>query len=436
MDKVAVILAAGLGTRMKSSLPKVLHAIAGQPILNHLIDACLPVFTRIVVVSGGDPAIGRAASPHEVVVQTERNGTASAAKAALNVFGDGLVTVLYGDNPLIRSANLAALTDLVSDGRCGLALLATRPPNPGAFGRVVAEGGLAQRIVEFSEATEEERAIGLCNIGGFTGRARDMARWLTRIENANAKSEYYLTDLVTLARDEAVDVGIVEVPWEECLGINSRIELAAAEAALQRRLRAALLDAGVTMTAPETVFLSTDTRIAPDVVIEPNVIFGPGVSIETGARIRAFSHLEGCVVAHNAVVGPYARVRPGSHIGMAAHVGNFVELKATRLGAGAKANHLTYLGDSEIGPGTNIGAGTITCNYDGVAKHRTIIGADAFIGSDVALVAPVNVGDRAIIAAGSVITEDVPPDSLALARSRQVNKAGRGTASKRIKDNS
>lgn len=434
MDKVAVILAAGLGTRMKSNLPKVLHPLAGRPMLTHLIDTCASMFTRVVIVSSGDPAVAAAAAPHQIVVQAERTGTASAAKAALPYFGTGLVTIIYGDNPLISSGTFRHLAAALGDRRCRLGILATRPPDPGMFGRVVGENGLAERIVEFVDATPEERKITLCNVGGFTGAATDVARWLSLIDNRNSKSEFYLTDIVSIARDEGANVGIVEAEWTECLGINSRSELARAESVLQSRLREALLDSGVTMTAPDTVFLAWDTKIETDVVIEPNVVIGPGVTIATGARIRAFSHLEGCVVSRGAVIGPYARIRPGSDIGEDAHVGNFVELKATALGNGAKANHLTYLGDSEIGAHTNIGAGTITCNYDGVAKHRTTIGSDVFIGSDVALVAPVTVGDRVIVAAGSVITDNIDADSMAIARSRQVVKQGRGMKPRPLKD--
>ncbi|HQT74799.1 MAG TPA: bifunctional UDP-N-acetylglucosamine diphosphorylase/glucosamine-1-phosphate N-acetyltransferase GlmU, partial [Acidiphilium sp.] len=332
---------------------------------------------------------------------------------------------VYGDNPLVTGATLQRLGARLGAGDAALVLLGTRPPEPGAFGRIIGPDGFAERIVEFADATEAERAIGLCNVGGFSADAADMRRWLGRIGNDNAKGEYYLTDLVAVARAEGAAVAVVEAPWDECRGVNSRAELAAAEAAMQSRLRAAALAAGVTMTAPETVFLAADTALAADVTIEPHVVFGPGVTVGPDVTIRAFSHLEGCTIASGAVIGPYARLRPGSEIGAGAHVGNFVELKAARLGAGAKANHLTYLGDAEIGPRTNIGAGTITCNYDGFAKHRTTIGADAFIGSDVALVAPVTVGDRAIIAAGSVITDPVAADSLALARSRQVEKPGR-----------
>ena len=426
MHNTAVILAAGLGTRMKSSRPKVLHRIAGQPMLAHLLAACKTAFGNTVVVTGPDmDEVAHVAAPHPTVIQAERLGTAHAALAAADHFGAGAVTIVYGDNPLVSGSTLRRLGERLGAGDAALALLGTRPPEPGAFGRIIGPAGFAERIVEFADATEAERAIGLCNVGGFSAAATDMCRWLGQIGNANAKGEYYLTDLVAVARAEGAAVAVVEAPWDECRGVNSRAELAAAEAAMQSRLRAAALAAGVTMTAPETVFLAADTALAADVVIEPHVVFGPGVSVGPDVTIRAFSHLEGCTIASGAVIGPYARLRPGSEIGAGAHVGNFVELKAARLGAGAKANHLTYLGDADIGPRTNIGAGTITCNYDGFAKHRTTIGADAFIGSDVALVAPVSVGDRAIIAAGSVITDPVAADALALARGRQVEKPGR-----------
>ncbi|WP_287982003.1 bifunctional UDP-N-acetylglucosamine diphosphorylase/glucosamine-1-phosphate N-acetyltransferase GlmU [Acidiphilium sp.] len=426
MHNTAVILAAGLGTRMKSSRPKVLHHIAGRPMLAHLLAACKTAFAATVVVTGPDmDEVARAAAPHPTVIQRERLGTAHAALAAADHFGAGAVTLVYGDNPLVTGPTLQRLGARLGAGDAALVLLGTRPPEPGAFGRIIGPAGFAERIVEFADATEAERAIGLCNVGGFSAAAADMRRWLGSIGNDNAKGEYYLTDLVAVARAEGASVAVVEAPWDECRGVNSRAELAAAEAAMQSRLRAAALAAGVTMTAPETVFLAADTALAADVTIEPHVVFGPGVTVGPDVTIRAFSHLEGCAISAGAIIGPYARLRPGSDIGAGAHVGNFVELKAARLGAGAKANHLTYLGDAEIGPRANIGAGTITCNYDGFAKHRTTIGADAFIGSDVALVAPVSVGDRAIIAAGSVITDPVAADALALARGRQVEKPGR-----------
>ncbi|MCF3946737.1 bifunctional UDP-N-acetylglucosamine diphosphorylase/glucosamine-1-phosphate N-acetyltransferase GlmU [Acidiphilium iwatense] len=426
MQHVAVILAAGLGTRMKSKLPKVLHRIAGVPMLSHLVRAAEPKFDRIVVVTGPDmKTVAEAAAPHEVIVQHERRGTADAARAAAGRFGDGVVTIIYGDNALVTGATLGRLRARLADGDAAMALLGTRPPEPGAYGRIVGDPGFATRIVEYAEATEAERAIPLCNVGGFSARADNLRRWLGKIGDANAKGEFYLTDLVAVAHAEGARVAVIEAPWDECRGVNSRAELAAAEATMQARLRATALAAGVTMTAPETVFCSADTAFAPDVVVEPHVVFGPGVLIEEGATIRAFSHLEGCTIGPGAIIGPYARIRPGSIVGDGAHVGNFVELKAARLGAGVKANHLTYLGDTEIGARSNIGAGTITCNYDGYAKHRTTIGADVFVGSDVALVAPVSVGDGAIIGAGSVITENVEADALAIARGRQVTKSGR-----------
>jgi bifunctional UDP-N-acetylglucosamine pyrophosphorylase/glucosamine-1-phosphate N-acetyltransferase len=364
-------------------------------------------------------------------VQRERLGTAHAALQAMPQLGghDGDVAVLYGDNPLVTEATLGRL--LAARGDADLVLLAMRPADPGRYGRVVTgTDGMVERIVEWADATEAERAIGLCNAGVVCAASGDMARWLAAVRNDNAKGEYYLTDLVALARAEGRRVRAVEAPEAELRGINSRAELAAAEATLQAGLRDAAMDAGVTMLAPETVFLSHDTRFGPDVTLEPHIVCGPGVSIEEGAVIRAFSHLEGCVVKREAIIGPYARLRPGTVVEARAHVGNFVELKATTLGAGAKANHLAYLGDASIGAGANIGAGTITCNYDGVNKHRTEIGEGAFIGSDTALVAPVTVGARALVGAGSVITANVPDDALAIARGRQAVFAGRGVKGK------
>ena len=430
MPSTAVILAAGLGTRMKSALPKALHPIAGQPMLRHLIGAAEAVFDRIVVVVGPDmAALEAAAAPHRCVVQAERLGTAHAARQAARWFGEGEVAVLYADNPLIRPDTLRRLLARRApghpDGEAGLALLALRPADPGRYGRVIEAGGFVERIVEWADASADERAVGLCNAGALCAPAADMRRWLDAVRPDNAKGEYYLTDLVALARADGRRVAAVEAPEAELAGINSRAELAAAEAAVQARLRAAAMDAGVTMTDPGSVFLCADTVLAPDVTIGPNVVFGPGVRVETGAEIRAFSHLEGCHVGPGCLIGPFARLRPGTVLAAEVHIGNFVELKAARMGDGAKAGHLTYLGDAEVGAETNIGAGTITCNYDGAAKHRTVIGARVFIGSDTALVAPVTVGDGAIVAAGSVITEDVAADALAIARGRQVQKPGR-----------
>ncbi len=432
MTTTAVLLAAGLGTRMKSALPKALHPIAGRPMLQHLIASCMEAFDRVVVVAGpGMDALARAAAPHPVVVQAERLGTAHAALQAAAQFGDGDVAVLYADNPLIRPATLRRLLERRAEG-VALALLAMRPADPGRYGRVLTQscdGGSdeVERIVEWADATEAERAVGLCNAGVLCAPAADMLRWLRAVQ-PSAAGEFFLTDCVALARAEDKRVVAVEAPAEELRGVNSRAELAEAEATVQGWLRRAAMDGGATLTAPDTVFLSADTALAPDVVVQPHVVFGPGVSVASGAEIRAFSHLERCEVGPGAQIGPYARLRPGTVVGPGAHVGNFVELKATHLGAGAKANHLSYLGDSTVGPGTNIGAGTITCNYDGFAKHRTTIGAGAFVGTSAVLVAPVTLGDGSFIAAGSVVTADVAPDAMAFGRAKQVEKPGRAAA--------
>jgi bifunctional UDP-N-acetylglucosamine pyrophosphorylase/glucosamine-1-phosphate N-acetyltransferase len=426
MQATAVILAAGLGTRMKSALPKTLHKIAGRTMLRHLLASCEPLFDRIVVVLGPDmDAVAREAAPHHCVVQHERLGTAHAALQAEAQFGDGEVAVLYADNPLIRPTTLRRLLDRRAAGDAGLALLAFRPADPARYGRVIGRDGFVERIVEWADATDEIRAQTLCNAGVLCAPAADMRRWLQAVRPDNAKGEFYLTDVVTVARAEAAQVAVVEAPAEELAGVNARSELAAAEAVVQTWLRNAAMEAGVTLVDPASVFLSADTSFEQDVTVEPSVMFGPGVRVASGVHIRSFSHLEGCTIGAGCMIGPFARLRPGTVLENDVHIGNFVELKAAAMGAGAKASHLTYLGDVSVGADTNIGAGTITCNYDGYAKHRTTIGANAFIGSDVALVAPVSVGDGAIVAAGSVITENVEPDALALARGRQVQKPGR-----------
>jgi bifunctional UDP-N-acetylglucosamine pyrophosphorylase/glucosamine-1-phosphate N-acetyltransferase len=426
MDRTTVIIAAGLGTRMKSALPKAAHKIGGRPMLRHLITSAEAVFGRIVVVAGPDmPLLVELAAPHEVAVQQDRLGTAHAAKQAADKFGNGLVAVFYADNPLVSVGTMRALLQRAEAGDAGLVLLAMRLPEPGKYGRLVMAGEYVSRVVEFADAAPEEKKITLCNAGGLVARAADMRRWLDAVRADNAKGEYYLTDIVGIAQEEGVKVAALEAPHEECMGVNSRAELAAAEAALQARLRAEAMEAGVTMLAPETVFFSADTVLGEDVSVGPYVVFGTGVRVEAGAEIKAFSHLEGCLVRTGAIIGPYARLRPGAEIGPGAHVGNFVEIKAASLGAGAKANHLSYIGDAEIGAGTNIGAGTITCNYDGKAKHKTKIGERVFIGSNTALVAPVSIGDGAMVAAGSTITEDVPAGALAIGRARQVVKAKR-----------
>ena len=428
MMPAAILLAAGMGTRMKSKQPKALHPLGGRPMLRHLLAAVEQVFDSVVIVVGpGMEALAKVAAPHAVVVQAERLGTAHAARMAAPLLAGyaGDVAVLYADNPLIGAGTLRRLVEARADA--GLTLLAMRPADPAKYGRLVTDAaGDVLRIVEWADASVAERAIGLCNAGVICAPAARLFPWLDAVRADNAAGEFYLTDVVALAAAGAARCVAVEAPEAELRGINSRAELAAAEATLQSVLRAAAMAGGATLVAPDTVFLHHDTVLEPDTLVEPHVVFGPGVRVASGATIRAFSHLEGCVVRAGAIVGPYARLRPGVDVGEAAYVGNFVELKATVLEAGAKANHLSYLGDARIGAGANIGAGTITCNYDGVSKHRTEIGAGAFIGSNSALVAPVRVGARALIAAGSVVVEDVPDDALAVARGRQVNKAGRG----------
>ncbi|MCB8881972.1 bifunctional UDP-N-acetylglucosamine diphosphorylase/glucosamine-1-phosphate N-acetyltransferase GlmU [Acidisoma cellulosilytica] len=422
----AVILAAGLGTRMKSSLPKCLHAIAGRPMLAHLLAASGQVFDKMVVVTGPEmEAVARAAAPHPTVVQQDRLGTAHAALQAVPYFGEGDVAILYADNPLITPETLARLKAARAGN--GLALLAMRPPAPGKYGRVITDDkGDVIRIVEWADANDAERAVGLCNAGVFCASGPDLARWLAAVRSDNAKGEYYLTDVVALAVAEGRRVVAVEADHTELRGVNSRSELAEAEATVQARLRLAAMDAGVTLTAPDTVFFAFDTVIEADVIVGPHVVFGPGVTIKTGTEILAFSHLEGCVVGEGSRIGPYARLRPGTVVGQHAHVGNFVELKATTLGDGAKANHLAYIGDASVGGGSNIGAGTITCNYDGNLKHRTTIGEGSFVGSNSTLVAPLTLGPGSFIAAGSTITKDVEADALAFGRAKQAERRGGG----------
>ena len=417
---------------MKSALPKAMHALAGRPMLRHLIASCEAVFDRIVVVVGpGMERLAALAAPHATVVQTERLGTAHAALQAAALFGDGEVAVLYADNPLIRPETLRRLLAARQDGV--LAMLAMRPRDPGRYGRVVAADGVVERIVEWADATEIERAIPLCNAGVFCAAAPDLLRWLHGVQ-PSPKGELYLTDCVAAAVAENGRVIAVEADEAELRGINSRVELSEAEATVQSWLRRAAMDGGATLVAPDTVLLSADTVLEPDVVVGAHVVFGPGVHVASGAEIRPFSHLEGCTVGPDAVIGPYARLRPATKVGRGAHVGNFVELKATQLGDGAKANHLSYLGDSAIGAGTNIGAGTITCNYDGYAKHRTTIGSGVFVGTHTTLVAPVTLGDGSFVAAGSVITRDVGVDAMAFGRARQAEKPGQARTYRAAKE--
>jgi len=417
-----LILAAGIGTRMRSARPKVMHEIAGRSMIDHVLAAARALAPeRIVVVIGPDmPELAAAVAPVETVVQGERLGTGHAVMAASEALAgaDGDVLVLFGDTPRLRPETLAAmLAARRHDPAPAVVVLGMRPEDPGEYGRLVTDSaGELRAIVEYRDANPDQRAIGLVNSGVVAVESALLPDLLSDLTNDNTKGEYYLTDIVAAARRRGRGAGYVEAPADELVGINSRTELAAVEAQVQVELRARAMASGATLVAPETVFLSADTEFGRDVVVEPNVVFGPGVHVANEARIRAFSHIEGARIAAGAVIGPFARLRPGANIGERAHVGNFVEIKNATLGEGAKANHLTYLGDATIGAGANIGAGTITCNYDGFAKWRTEIGAGAFIGTNTALVAPVKVGDGAVTGAGSVIAADVPADALGLTR--------------------
>ncbi|WP_322892049.1 MULTISPECIES: bifunctional UDP-N-acetylglucosamine diphosphorylase/glucosamine-1-phosphate N-acetyltransferase GlmU [unclassified Yoonia] len=430
MANAVIILGAGLGTRMNSDLPKVLHPIAGAPMLVHAMQAAMVLDpARRVVVAGYEAAqVEKAALAYDpdatVVVQSEQLGTAHAvaqAKAALSDF-DGDALVLYGDTPFIRPDTLEAMMEARQTH--DIVVLGFEAEDPGRYGRLILKDGQLDRIVEFKDANEDERAVTLCNSGVVAADSATLFDLVAAVGNANAAGEYYLTDIIAIARARGLTATVVECAEAETLGINSRFELAQAEAVFQNAARMAALDDGVTLVAPETVYFAYDTVIGRDAIIEPNVVFGPGVTVESGATIRAFSHLEGCHVSRGSIVGPYARLRPGAELAENTRVGNFVEVKNAVIAEGAKVNHLSYIGDAEIGPRSNIGAGTITCNYDGVSKHHTTIGADVFIGSNTMLVAPVSVGDAAMTASGSVITRDVPAGDLAVARTRQDNKAG------------
>ena len=428
-----VILAAGKGTRMKSDLPKVLHPLAGAPILAHAMraGAALAPERSVIVAGHGAEQVEKAArainAAVSVALQTELVGTANAvAQAAQALSGfSGDVFVLYGDTPFIGHGTLQRMAEART--RHDVVVLGFEAADPGRYGRLVMAGDRLERIVEFKDATDAEKAITFCNSGVICANSEILFSLIDAVDCNNAASEYYLTDIVGLAQARGLSATAVSCDEAETLGINSRADLAAAEAAFQARARAAALDDGITLTAPETVHFALDTVLGPDTVVEPYVVFGPGVTVEGGARIRAFSHLEGCHVAAGAVVGPYARLRPGAELDQGARVGNFVEIKNARLGAGAKVNHLSYVGDSDVGAGSNIGAGTITCNYDGVMKHRTEIGENVFVGSNTMLVAPVRLGDGSMTGSGSVITQDVPDGALAIGRARQVTKPGLAT---------
>ena len=426
-----IVLAAGQGTRMQSDLPKVMHEIGGAPLFAHALasGAALDRARTVVVAGHGFELVEKAALAldEEIVVarQDEQLGTAhavaQAADALAGVGGDAVV--LYGDTPFIRPETLEAMAEARAGG-ADLVVLGFEAADPGRYGRLVVEDGALTRIVEFKDATEAERAITLCNSGVVMAEAALLFDLVAAVGNDNAAGEYYLTDIVGIANARGLKATAVRCEEAETLGINTRAELAAAEAAFQARARETAIADGVTLVAPETVFFAQDTFLGRDAVIEPNVVFGPGVTVETGARIRAFSHLEGCHVSRDAVVGPYARLRPGAELAEGARVGNFVEIKNAEIAEGAKVNHLTYIGDAFIGAGANIGAGTITCNYDGVFKHRTHVGAQSFIGSNTMLVAPVTVGDGAMTATGTVVTRDVPAGAMAVGRAKMEIKDG------------
>lgn len=430
---LAIVLAAGKGTRMRSPLPKVMHKVGGLPLVAHVLRAVADAKVDDVALVIGphaawaDDFVDRAA----LCVQPQARGTADAVRAAAGVVSDEheAVVVLFADNPLITGETIARMVAKVREG-ADIAVLGFEPPDPYGYGRIVQRAdGAVEAIVEERDASEEERAIGLCNSGVMAIRTGAPFDAISLIGNDNAKGEFYLTDLIALGAERAFSMVLDTASFDEVMGINTRTQLSEAEAAFQARARAAAVESAHVL-APETVYFSHDTQIGADAVIEPYVVFAPGVTVEAGATVRAFSHLEGARVAAGAVVGPYARLRPGADVGEDARVGNFVELKAATLGPGAKVNHLSYVGDATVGAGANLGAGTITCNYDGLNKHRTVIGDWAFIGSNSALVAPVTVGERGYVGSGSVVTDDVPVDALAIGRGRQVNKEGRSPATK------
>ena len=433
MSNALVILAAGKGTRMLSDRPKVLHEIAHAPMLAHALRSGLALAPeRVVVVAGvGADAVADAArdvyKTARIVLQEVQNGTAHAVAQTQEALRDftGDLFVLFGDTPFLQPDTLHRM--MAARTSHDLVILGFHATDPGRYGRLVMQGEALERIVEFKDASPKQHEISFCNSGLMACDSATLFDLIAKVTNDNASGEYYLTEVVELARAAGLSVTAVACDEAETLGVNSRSDLAAAEAIFQTRARADLLEKGVTIQAPGTVFLAFDTAIGRDTVIEPNVVFGPGVTVENGARIRAFSHLEGCHVSCGAIVGPYARLRPGAELAENVRVGNFVEIKNAEIGEKTKTNHLSYVGDAHVGARANIGAGTITCNYDGVMKHHTEIGRGAFIGSNTMLVAPVKIGDGALTASGSVITRNVEPGALAMSRSAQVNKPGRAT---------
>ena len=430
MSVALIILAAGKGTRMKSDLPKVLHSIAGAPLLIHAMKsgASLEPDRTVIVAGHGAQAVEAAAKDWsddaEVVLQTEQLGTGHAvaqAAAALDGF-EGDAIVLYGDTPFIQPETLEAM--LAARTEHDVVVLGFNAADPGKYGRLIMNGGALEKIVEFKDASGEERAVTLCNSGVICAKSDVLSELVSAVSDDNAAGEYYLTDIIGIARSKGLSATVVECAEAETMGINSRAELADGEVAFQARARRAAMDNGVTLQAPDTVYFSHDTYVGSDTIIEPNVVFAVGVTVENNATIRAFSHLEGCHVSRGGVIGPYARLRPGAELAEDVKVGNFVEIKNAVIDTGAKVNHLSYIGDAHVGARTNIGAGTITCNYDGVLKHHTTIGEDVFIGSNTMLVAPVKLGRESMTATGTIVTHDVPDGDLAVGRVRQENKTG------------
>ncbi len=427
-----VVLAAGAGTRMKSALPKVLHPLAGWPMVRHVLEnaARLKPARIVGVVAPSAREVAAAFAPHPTVVQRKPRGTADAAKAALPALEGhrGPVLVVFADAPLITTASLQRLVEACRKAKAAVGVLGFTARDPAPYGRLIVRDGMLERIVESKDTDDTERAVDLCNSGVMCIDGALIGSLLGAIRNKNVKNEFYLTDAVALARGAGHVAIAVAGEEAEFQGINSRAELAVAEKALQQRLRSAAFEMGVSMADPDTVWLAADTKFAADVTIGPNVRFGAGVSVASGTEIKAFCDIEGARIGRDAIIGPFARIRPGSDVADQVHIGNFVELKATRMGRGAKANHLAYLGDSDIGAASNIGAGTIAVNYDGYGKWRTVIGAEAFVGSNSSLVAPIRIGRGANVTAGSVVTQDGPAGAVAFGRARQQTKKGRAAA--------
>ena len=439
-SSLTVVLAAGEGTRMRSSLPKVLHPVAGQSLLSHVLDAAPHgAGASLAVVVGPDhkavaDEVARIRPDAATFIQRERLGTAHAVLAARDAIARGAddLLIAFGDTPLISSETFERMRAPLKNG-AALAVLGFQAANPTGYGRLVVEGSRLTAIREQADASPAERKITLCNAGVMAFDGRKALAIIEKIGNANSKGEYYLTDAVGIVRDLGLEAVVIETSEDEVRGINTKAQLAEAEAVMQARLRKAALDAGVTIIAPETVHLAADTTFGSDVTIEPFVVIGPGVSIANGAVIHSFSHIVQAAIGKNASVGPYARLRPGASLGDGVKIGNFVEIKAATLEAGAKVNHLSYVGDAHVGANANLGAGTVTCNYDGYSKHRTTIGKGAFVGTNSSLVAPVTIGNGAYIGSGSVITKDVPDDAMAVERSQQTIREGGAARYREIK---